>query len=236
MTGVRSALIEQARQAGPTRLLEVGCGTGHWLTCLRAEGHTVVGCDYSWGMLQENTRKELPRHMLVRGDAGHLAFADGVFEMVLCLNALHHFRDKRRFLAETRRVLAPNGSLVLIGMNPRDCAERWYVYDYFDGVWDWDLARFPAWDQVETWMTESDFTHIERRIVEQFGDVYADDKVFDDPFLRKENCSQLAWLTDEAYQHGLRRMRQAIATARTEGRHISFPYEITMTMLTGVAC
>ncbi len=57
--------------------------------------------------------------------------------------------------------------------------------------------------------------------------------MFDDPFLQKNACSQLALLTDEAYAAGLRRLERAVQQAEAKGETIIFPAEISLAMLTG---
>jgi MPBQ/MSBQ methyltransferase len=49
----------------------------------------------------------------VAADACRLTFADNVFDWVFCVEAIFHFKTRRRFLAEAFRVLRPHGSLVL---------------------------------------------------------------------------------------------------------------------------
>jgi ubiquinone/menaquinone biosynthesis C-methylase UbiE len=41
--------------------------------------------------------------------------ADASFDRLFCVNALHHFRDKRAFVVEARRVLRRGGRMMTIG-------------------------------------------------------------------------------------------------------------------------
>lgn len=45
--------------------------------------------------------------------ADNLQFADDSFDTVTCRFATHHFADVSKFLSEVKRVLKPNGKLVL---------------------------------------------------------------------------------------------------------------------------
>ncbi len=58
---------------------------------------------------------------------------DASFHLVFCVNALHHFDQPRSFITEARRLLAPGGTLVIIGMDPHAGRDEWYVYQYFYG-------------------------------------------------------------------------------------------------------
>jgi ubiquinone/menaquinone biosynthesis C-methylase UbiE len=59
------------------RLVEVGCGTGHWLAEFAAEWDgDVVGIDNSAGML-EKARSHAPDALLIRAHAAALPLASG---------------------------------------------------------------------------------------------------------------------------------------------------------------
>jgi SAM-dependent methyltransferase len=64
----------------------------------------------------------------VVGEAEAMPFADGSFDLVTAVNALHHVADMERTLAEMVRVLAPGGRIVvqdyLADPDP-EAAERW---------------------------------------------------------------------------------------------------------------
>jgi SAM-dependent methyltransferase len=94
---------------GGVRILDVGCGTGTNLTELSRFGR-VEGVD------TESAAVEFcrSRGWSVGLSAGvGLPFDDGSFEVVTLLDVIEHVDEDRALLAEARRVLAPNG-IVLI--------------------------------------------------------------------------------------------------------------------------
>ena len=107
-SGVAKALMVFLGPDLGGRVLEVGCGTGHWLGLLDEAGIRAAGLDASRNMLTY-ARVHAPGAALAHGRAEHLPWASQAFERVFCINALHHFEDKSRFLAEARRVLVPGG-------------------------------------------------------------------------------------------------------------------------------
>ena len=118
--------VLRALAAGPrARVLDVGCGTGRLAERLvGADGvRTVVGCDFSGGML-ENAAERLAdarragRVHLVRGDATRLPFADAAFDAAVSTEAFHWFPDQDAALRELRRVLRPGGRLMLALVSP----------------------------------------------------------------------------------------------------------------------
>lgn len=94
-------------------VLDVGCGTGWFAAGLgRARPDvTVVGLDLSAGMLGKATEAGASR--LVQGDATRLPFADSSIDVVVGRGVLHHLPDPLAALVEWRRVVTPDGAVVL---------------------------------------------------------------------------------------------------------------------------
>lgn len=228
--GIGDALANIAGTQTVKRVLEVGCGTGHWLARLHSLAVGLFGLDFSAGMLNQAQQRRMPLH-LSRGVASRLPFPAGTFDLVYCVNAIHHFGNAQAFVREGFRLLRPGGTLTIIGMNPHGRRDSWYVYEYFDGVYETDLARFPSWDVVLAWMRDAGFTRPGRHEVARITEEYDGHDVLDNPFLRKNSCSQLTLLSDTAYTRGLQRIKAAIAAAEQAGNTITFLSDIRMEML-----
>jgi len=116
----QDAVLAELRGRRCRFVLDVGCGTGQLAARLRRElpGTRVVGCDFSLGMLHQARARDR-RASWVQGDAGRLPFRDGTFDAVVSTEAFHWFPDRRRALAELRRVLRPYGRLLLALVHPR---------------------------------------------------------------------------------------------------------------------
>ena len=95
--------------AGP--LLDIGGGTGRVTAQLEPLIGRLVIADASFQMLQQAQEKGFRRPVLTVAE--RLPFADGAFERVLVVDALHHFFSQRQALAEMVRVLRPGGRLVV---------------------------------------------------------------------------------------------------------------------------
>lgn len=100
------------------RVLDAGCGTAYG-TKLLADGgaREVIGVDIAKGVLEavgplmpENARLE-------PADLTQLPYGDGEFETVVCFEVIEHFEDPFRVLDELRRVLAPDGHLLVSSPN-----------------------------------------------------------------------------------------------------------------------
>ena len=98
------------------RALDVGCGTGHHVAWLRAQGFEVVGVDGSEAML-EKARSANPGVTFHRCDVERLPLPDASFDLVLCVEVLRYLPTPHEALGEMARV-ARAGGLVLATAAP----------------------------------------------------------------------------------------------------------------------
>jgi len=210
LPGVARELRHLIERGHVRDVLEVGCGTGHWVIELRDLAHQVCGLDLSLGMLRQ-AQAQATHLPLVNGDANHLPFATESFDLVLSVNALHHYTDKRAFITEAQRLLRPGGALAIINMDPHIERDIWYLYDYFEGVRARDFQRFPSGGQLLDWLKAAGFTRAEWRVAERIHQEFVGRAVLDNPFTQKHGSSQLALLSDEAYAAGLQLIQAALA-------------------------
>jgi len=94
------------------RILDVATGTGVVAARIQRTGATVVGLDFSAGMVAEARRKH-PKIEFVEGDAQKLPFGDDTFDAVTISFGLRNVEDPKLALAEMYRVLKPGGRLVI---------------------------------------------------------------------------------------------------------------------------
>jgi ubiquinone/menaquinone biosynthesis C-methylase UbiE len=80
-------------------ILDLACGNGIFTRRLACEGATVTGLDFSAHLLKQN-----PHGQLTRGDATHLPFMDGTFDVVFEANLLHHVSNVPEVMREMSRV------------------------------------------------------------------------------------------------------------------------------------
>lgn len=234
LDGVVGDLRTLTRDLQAERVLEVGCGTGRWLADLAPEGGNLYGLDLSQGMLDEARRRCDDLH-LVQGRGGRLPFPSDMFDLVFCVNAIHHFHDPGGFVRESYRLLSAGGAVAVVGSNPHDGRGACYAYDYFPGTLPVDLQRFPSWGTVFDWMVRAGFEDVEWHAVERIVDHKVGCEVLKDPFLQKDACSQLALLSDQAYAAGVRRIEAAVEEAAAAGETVTFPVDIHLSALTGRA-
>ncbi len=226
--GIMGLLSAIVAERPPSSLLEVGCGSGYWLSEMCRSVPRVHGLDFSRGMLGK-ARERRQSFMLTRGTASCLPFRPGAFDVIFCVNALHHFDDAGGFVGEAARCLARVGTLVVIGMSPGTRRDRWYLYDYFPGTYETDVGRYPSPGSVTDWMLSAGFEAVESREAHRIRHDYVGRTVLDDPTLQKNGTSQLVLLSDEAYASGRRRIDAALE--RDEAT--VFPVDISLVAVIG---
>jgi ubiquinone/menaquinone biosynthesis C-methylase UbiE len=229
LSGIGEALIGLARRSGARSVLEVGCGTGHWVRELAPHVERVYGADASVGML-EQAMASPGAGPLVAARANSLPFAQASFDLIFSVNAIHHFDDPCGFVRDAAGLLTARGVLAIVGIDPRLIRRR-YFYEYFEGTYDLDIARYPGVGALVDAMAGAGFAPIEYRIVERYDAAYAGRAVFSDPFLKKGSNSLLALLSGADYDRGLRRMEAAIASAEAENRETEFVSELAFFLL-----
>jgi malonyl-CoA O-methyltransferase len=109
--------------AAPTRLLDVGAGTGMLVRTLRGmfTNATAIGIDLAIGMsrtARRNMKKDTSSHILT-ADAEFLPFRNEVFDLVISTSTFQWLMNLDEAFNEARRVLLPGGLFIftLFGEN-----------------------------------------------------------------------------------------------------------------------
>jgi phosphatidylethanolamine/phosphatidyl-N-methylethanolamine N-methyltransferase len=145
----RKASIAAAERIGG-RILEVGVGTGLSLPYY-SWSNRVTGIDLSAPMLRK-AKARIAEHRLtnVEGlavmDAQHLAFQDGVFDVVVAQYVITTVPNPEATLDEFARVLKPGGEIVLINYLGAETGLRSSVEQ-----WCAPLARQLGWQPELRW-------------------------------------------------------------------------------------
>jgi ubiquinone/menaquinone biosynthesis C-methylase UbiE len=162
-------------------------------------------------------QRRLARIPLVQGTAERLPWPAQSFDRVFCINAFHHFADKAAFLAEARRLLRPDGTILIVGLDPHSGVDQWFVYDYFPESFEIDRQRFPAASSLRTWMKEAGFQECTTQEVEHWTYRLPVREILKQGRLDETATSQLSVLTDAEYQRGMERIKADIERAEAKG-------------------
>ena len=110
----RDAVLAVLSVLGTTprgRLIEVGCGTGHWTRWFASVGFDVVPTDASLEMLAIARRLDPDRRYL-HARAEKLPALDNEFPIVAAIAVLEFVADAGLAVGEISRVLAPGGLFI----------------------------------------------------------------------------------------------------------------------------
>jgi ubiquinone/menaquinone biosynthesis C-methylase UbiE len=110
------------RLRGRRRVLDAGTGSGHWLgLAAAAEPRSrLVGVDLSSAFLEiAGERLARTGAELHHADIAHMPFGDGEFDAIVCAGVLDTVPDPAAVFVEFRRLLAPDG-VVLLVLRPGD--------------------------------------------------------------------------------------------------------------------
>ena len=192
----------------------------------------MYGLDYSFGMIRQ-AKGQSASLQLLRGSGVSLPYRDESFDLLYSVDAIHHFGDHRAFVSDAFRVLKPGGAFVTIGHDPHEGTTKWYAYDYFDGVYDTDLRRYPSGMSMIKWMKVTGFENTSTQTVEHINNVHVGDGVLRDPFLKQNATSQLALLDSKTYDAGVERIKRTLAEAKKKNESIVFNADIQVKMFLG---
>ena len=111
--------VDQLRSIQPKSILEIGFGTGHLLSLAirKLKPARVAGRDPS-DLMVETAQKRLRRFRkkvaldIVKGD--DTVLPEGPFDAIVALRSFQFWADPTATLAKLRRMLTPNGRLILV--------------------------------------------------------------------------------------------------------------------------
>ena len=208
-------------------ILEVGCGTGHWLNVFEKDT-TVIGIDPSFMMLAKANKPE-SLYSLVQGSSNHLPIKENSINFIYCINVIHHFDNPKQFIKDCAKVITQNGVFVNICMNQHSGLDEWFIYEYFEGTLEKDLHRYPYPSDIEKWLLKSGFGQITFQVGERLQNRIIGQEIFPLP---KGYTSQLSLLTDQQYETGIRKIQDYIDLSYSKNVTPEFKVDIWLSMVT----
>ena len=130
-------------------VLEIGCGHGHHLRYGGSDYKCYIGLDIRYKFLY-TLRDRFPGTRVVSGDAYALPFRNQSIDCVLSVYCFEHLRQLRICVEEIRRVLKPEGELLmglpaeggaLYGLGRRLTSKRYMERKYgidYDAIVHWE--------------------------------------------------------------------------------------------------
>ena len=207
---VVDALKRLCVQLQGRRLLEIGCGTGAYITAIAQTTRcTGFGLDPSPRMLQRAPAHEGIAYL--QGRAARIPFADGSLDMIFSVNVVHHLEDVGEYFHESNRVLRSGGILCTATDSPAIIERRKPLSRYWPSTVALELARY------------HDIADLRHRMeTAGFGDIgecegRAEFSVSDIGPYRDKAFSCLRLLPEKAFTRGLRALATDLRAGPVEG-------------------
>lgn len=124
------ALLMKYKENG--KLLDVGCGTGHFLQFIKKSNTRLKTYGIEPNSILRNAAKKNSDSIISNGYLNNIPYPEKYFDIITCFDVLEHSIDLKANLRDIYRVLKPNGILLLQAPN----------YDSFMAMitrnkWDW---------------------------------------------------------------------------------------------------
>lgn len=184
-----------------SRVLELGCGTGNFLTALRRDvGCECVGIDPSAQML-EQLRARGSDVTTLHNAAERLDLPDSSFDFVYSVDVIHHVEDRSAAFAEVARVLRPEAPVVTVTDSEPVIRNR-LLSRYFPETVEVELQRYPSMSTLQGELSAAGLTDIRDELVEHSYELANADSY------RAKAYSSLLYIDEEAFQRGLHRLEE----------------------------
>lgn len=231
MPGIEKKLLQIIEEKNYKKVLEAGCGTGHWIKKI-PNLDFATGFDLSKGMLKKYPKPDSVSFVCTNADV--LPLKNEQFDFIYCVNAIHHFTYPYQFIQNAYSKLKPGGMLAIFGTNPSEPIDNWYIFDYFDGVFETEVKRFPNTEKLKQCIVDSGFKENFFEIVDVVNREKTNYEIFDDLFLVKNATSELALISQEEYDLGINKMKAKIEENKLLNVDTKFNTYLNFYMIAGI--
>lgn len=124
------------------RVIDGGCGYGYGSTLLARWGaREVLACDYDRAAIRQLPRAERALRPL-NASLSALPLSPGSIDLIVAMEVVEHLAEPDRFLEEARRVLTPDGILLLSTPNREMVSPGWQRPPNRFHLREWGAAEF----------------------------------------------------------------------------------------------
>lgn len=106
----KAAKVLMKQFPGEGKILDIGCGYGFFLSQMKAKGWQTCGIDVSETAISYASNRSLD---VALGTLDNIKYEDNSFDAITLFYVLEHLPDPLKTLHEIRRILKPNGLLLL---------------------------------------------------------------------------------------------------------------------------
>jgi SAM-dependent methyltransferase len=158
-------VIEFSRVGEQARVLEVGVGTGNFLSLFDGRSRELIGVDLTPAMLLK-ARSSFPGWGLVLGDGARLPLNSRSVDLATTAQTLHHIWEPLPVLREMRRVTAESGNILVIDQIAPERFEQAIAMNELEMIRDPSHASSRPPSALRTLLRVAGLRIVEERIVE----------------------------------------------------------------------
>jgi ubiquinone/menaquinone biosynthesis C-methylase UbiE len=193
-------------------VLEVGCGTGNYISAMHDEfGCRCIGVDPHERMLAYACLEAVPNLTFMTGRAEEIDFPDASFNFIFSVDVIHHLTARSAYFSHSCRQLRPGGTICTVTDSEEIIRNREPLSKYFPETIEVELGRYPRMDQLKNEMQAAGFTEVWETVSETPYDVT------DLTPYREKAFSSLHLIPPEAHERGLAKMAEALAKGPLRG-------------------
>jgi len=143
-------LIAASELTGSSIVLEVGCGTGNYISAIaRTLGCQCWGIDPSARMLAIAQQRSVGNLVLENVSAEEMQFESIFFDLIFSVDVIHHLAARGAYFARAHQQLAPTGYLCTVTDSEEIIRRREPLSRYFPETVDVELRRYPKIPQLK---------------------------------------------------------------------------------------
>jgi len=107
-------IINKTEPTSHSRILDVGCGTGHHVASLASKGYDILGIDISPSMIKKD-KKEYPQYKFEVADATNRDnFEPSTFTHIMCMYfTVYYIKNRTQFFTNCFNWLMPGGYFII---------------------------------------------------------------------------------------------------------------------------
>jgi ubiquinone/menaquinone biosynthesis C-methylase UbiE len=201
-------LISGCQLNESSKVLEVGCGTGNYISAIaRSVGCRCWGVDPSAGMLAIAQKQACGNLLLTNASAEVLPFEDGFFDLIFSVDVIHHLPSRDAYFTRVHKRLAPTGCLCTVTDSEEIIRAREPLSRYFPETVEVELRRYPSIPQLKEELRRARFDVIRETTTDL---PYS---ITDLTPYAERSYSSLHLISDEAFNRGIARMNADLAEA-----------------------
>lgn len=136
----RLEIIKKELPVDDCWVLDAGCGVGEYVAMLgELPNVTAMGIEYLGDKIASVNEYNPNRPMIQQGDIENLGLTDDTFDIVLMNEVIEHVPNEARVLRQIRRVLKPDGKLIIFAPN------RVFPFETHGVYWRGTKRKVPAY-------------------------------------------------------------------------------------------